>query len=402
MADKIRVGIIGLGRISSLHLPAYHPKQLLNAEIVAVCDKNKSRAQEVAKAYNVPNVYTDYGDLLKNNQIDAVEILTPHDMHAEMTIKAAQAGKHISLQKVPAMTLGEMDRMIEAAKLHKIKFRVFENFRFYPPYMKAMELIRNGTIGTVERVDYNMVGSISTLESWKVPLSAWKWRISEKANYRAPTIWDDGYHKHSMLAQFLDDSIDSVMAWQGKFKIAGTIKMDQPTVVIYSCKNKSHYGTWNSSTHNSLPLKSKYYGCDEWVEIFGSKGSVWIPGCTGSFFEEACASEGPTKAGVHWIGKNDSNWHSLTDIDTDWASSFINCSKEFIEALRADRQPEVNPQEARYILQIGLAILTSLRNNFREVKIKEITDGIVYDHGQTPPPESDEDSDLPPDTVSDE
>jgi predicted dehydrogenase len=381
MADKIRVGIIGLGRISSLHLPAYLPQNKLNAELVAVCDSDKSKTKAVAKEYNVEKTFTDYKDMLKDNTIDAVEILTPHHVHLPMTLAAAQAGKHISLQKVPAMTLSEMDQMIHTANQHKIWFRVFENFRFYPPYMKAMEIIKDGIIGTVDRVDYNMVGGVSAVESWKVPLSAWKWRISEKGNYRSPTVFDDGYHKHSMIAQFLDDSIESVLAWQGVYRVMKTVKMDTPTVIVYSCKNKSRYGVWNTSTHDHVPMKSKYYGCDEWVEIFGSKGSVWIPGCTGSWFEDACKIEGPTRAGVHWIGKNEENWHSITDIDTDWGTSFINCSREFVEAIRANRQPEVNPQEARYILQIGLAILTSIRNNFREVKIKEITDGIKYDKG---------------------
>lgn len=381
MADKIRIGIIGLGRISSLHLPAYLPQHKMNAELVAICDSDKSKFKNVAKDFNVEKTFTDYHEMLKDNTIDAVEILTPHHTHLPITLAAAKASKHISLQKVPAMTLSEMDQMIQVAKENKIWFRVFENFRFYPPYMKAMELIKEGVIGTTERVDYNMVGGMSAVESWNVPLSAWKWRISEKGNYRSPTVFDDGYHKHSMIAQFLDNSIDSVLAWQGVYRVMKTVKIDTPTVIVYSCKNKNRYGVWNTSTHDHVPLKSKYYGCDEWVEIFGSKGSIWIPGCTGSWFEDACEKEGPTKAGVHWIGKNEQNWHSLTNIDTDWGSSFINCSKEFVDAIRANRQPEVNPQEARYILQIGLAILTSIRNNFREVKIKEITDGIKYDKG---------------------
>ena len=80
MSDKIKVGIIGLGRISTLHLPAYKPENNLDAELVAVCDKNKKRAQEVAKEYNVENIYTNHKDLLANSNVDAVEILTPHQI----------------------------------------------------------------------------------------------------------------------------------------------------------------------------------------------------------------------------------------------------------------------------------------------------------------------------------
>jgi len=66
--------------------------------------------------------------------------------------------------------------------------------------------------------------------------------------------------------------------------------------------------------------------------------------------------------------------NSDLDVNTDWANSFLNCSREFIEAIREDRQPEVNPVEARYILQISLAIIRSLRNDFREIQVKDIKD----------------------------
>ena len=211
MSDKVKIGIIGLGRISSLHLPAYLPDSGIDAELIAVCDKNKKRAQEVAKEYNVEYFYTDYKELLLNPEIDAVEILTPHHLHKEQTIHTAEAGKHISLQKVPAMTLSDMDQMINAANKNKVKFRVYENFRFYPPYQFAMNLINNGTIGKTERVDCRMWAGLSALSEWKVPLSAWKWRFSEKGNYNSPTLFDDGYHKHSIIAQFLGEPIESVL-----------------------------------------------------------------------------------------------------------------------------------------------------------------------------------------------
>jgi predicted dehydrogenase len=372
MADKIKIGLIGLGRISTLHLNAYKEEFKLNAEIVALCDSNKGKVKEIGDSLNVEAIYTDYKDLLNDNNVDAVEILTPHHMHTEHTVAAAKAGKAISLQKVPCLTLSQMDQMIDAAKKNKVKFRVFENFRFYEPYMKAMELIKAGKIGKVERVDYRMWGGMRVLSSWKVPISAWKWRISEKGNYKSPTIFDDGYHKHSVIAQFLGQPIDSVLAWQGVYKIAGAVKLDTPTVIVYSCKNKAHYGTWNTSTHGRVPMHSKYYGCDEYVDIVGDNGAIFIPGCTGSFFED-CDTSGPGKAGVHWVEK-DGVWKSDLTVNTDWADSFVNCSREFIEAIREDRQPEVNPKEARYILQIGLGIIRSVRNNFKEVKLKDVID----------------------------
>ena len=372
MTNRIKIGIVGLGRISSLHLQVYKLEHNLKAEVIAVCDKNKKRTQEVAKEYDIENKYTDYEDFLKNNEIDAVEILTPHHFHTKQTIKAAKAGKHVSLQKVPCLSLTEMDQMIEATEKNNVKFRIYENFRFYPPYQFAMDLINKDVIGKTERVDYRMWGALKALSEWKVPLSTWKWRFTEKGNYNSPTLFDDGYHKHSVISQFLGEPIDSVLAWQGVFKIQGVVKHDTPSVVIYTCKNKSHYGTWNVSTHKFLPMHSDYYACDEYVEIVGEKGVIFIPGCTGSFFE-SCGDSAPGQAGVHWVDES-GEWHSKTDIDTDWNVSFINCSREFIEGIQEDRQIELNPQEARYILQIGLAVIRSIRSNYKEVKIKDVKD----------------------------
>ncbi|MCP4763900.1 MAG: Gfo/Idh/MocA family oxidoreductase [archaeon] len=373
MADKIRIGIIGLGRISTLHLAAYKPEQNLNVELVAVCDKDKKKGKIIAEEFNIDEkkVFTDYEELLKDNTVDAVEILTPHHFHTPMTIKAAEAGKHISLQKAPCMTLSEMDSMINATKKAEVKFRVFENFRFHPPYQKAMELINSGVIGKTIRVDYKMWSAIDSLSAWEVPLSAWTWRIREKSNYKSPTLFDDGYHKHSVIAKFLGEPIDSVLAWMGTYRLKGALKLDTPSVMIYSCKNKSHYGTWNTSIHDFMPLHSNYYGCDEYVDIIGEKGAIFIPGCTGNFFKECEA--GPGKSGVHWVEK-DGKWKSDTSMETDWGVSFINCSRAFVEGIRNDSDIELNPGDARYILQIALAIIRSSRNGFKEVKLKDIVD----------------------------
>jgi predicted dehydrogenase len=372
MSDKVKVGIVGLGRISTLHLEAYKEENQIPAEIVAICDKNKKRVQEVADDYQIENIYTNYDEFLSNSEMEAVEILTPHTLHTEQTIKAANAGKHISLQKVPCMTLSDMDKMIEETEKNEVKFRIYENFRFYPPYQFAMDLINKGVIGKTERVDYRMWNALNPLSEWEVPLSAWKWRFTEKENYNSPTLFDDGYHKHSIISQFLGESIESVLAWQGDFKIKGVIKHDTPSVVIYSCKNKSHYGTWNVSIHNFLPMNSDYYACDEYIEVVGEKGVIFVPGCTGSFFE-SCGDAAPGQAGVHWVNEQ-GEWHSKIDIETNWASSFTNCSKEFINGIRENREIEVNPQEARKILQIGLAIIRSIRNNFQEIKVKDVLD----------------------------
>ncbi len=86
-----------------------------DAIITAVCDTNKSTARKQAKEWGVEKVYSDYRQVLEDKEIDVVELLTPHHLHCPMTVQAAQAGKHISVQKPMALSAAEADEMIFAA-----------------------------------------------------------------------------------------------------------------------------------------------------------------------------------------------------------------------------------------------------------------------------------------------
>ncbi len=93
----VGVAIVGCGRISDLHELGY--RGLDTARILAACDTRKGRAQQKAKAWGAPKVYTDYAKLLADPEIDLVELLVPHHLHAPMTVAACEAGKHASVQK---------------------------------------------------------------------------------------------------------------------------------------------------------------------------------------------------------------------------------------------------------------------------------------------------------------
>ncbi len=117
-------------------------------------------------------MYTDYGKLLADPEIDLVELLVPHHLHAPMTIAACRAGKHVSVQKPMALTVQEADAMIEAAQWAEVVLCVHENFVFYPPAVRAKEMIEAGEIGEPQMIRMH-VSTGTRQTSWKVPLSAW-------------------------------------------------------------------------------------------------------------------------------------------------------------------------------------------------------------------------------------
>ena len=143
--SKLKIGIVGLGRIFSLNVLGYINNP--DCELYAFCDRDKNALKQASEEFGVKKTYTDFNEFIKDDEIDLVDILTPHSQHEWMSVAAAEAGKHISLQKVPALTLGSYDRIINAVNKAGVKFRVFENFRFHPPYQRLMKLVKDKTIG---------------------------------------------------------------------------------------------------------------------------------------------------------------------------------------------------------------------------------------------------------------
>ena len=172
--SKLRVGFIGAGAITDLHYLGY--KDNPKAELHAICDVDEALLRRRASDWQIGKTYTDYRQLLADPDVDAVEVITPHHLHAEMGIAALEAGKNVSVQKPMAITVAECDALIEAAQRAGKLMRVFENFRFYPPLMKAKELLDAGAIGEPLSIRIKCVQGTSG-EGWEIPYRRWVWRF---------------------------------------------------------------------------------------------------------------------------------------------------------------------------------------------------------------------------------
>ncbi|MBN1344144.1 MAG: Gfo/Idh/MocA family oxidoreductase, partial [Phycisphaerae bacterium] len=232
----IGVGFLGCGRISTLHIRGYEGQR--HAHVVAVCDRDADLAKQRAAEWNVKKVYTKAEDLLADPDVEMVEILLPHDLHRDMTVAAALAGKHVSVQKPMAHSVAECDEMIDAARRAEVRLRVYEQFVFYPPYVAAKHLIDTGRIGepTMMRLHYNG-GDIKG--GWKVPLSAWLWRLRHDRCGGGPVVFDHGYHLWS-LARWIMGEPKKVVAWINHNSIVPTKRVDVPAtaMVEFSLPNR--------------------------------------------------------------------------------------------------------------------------------------------------------------------
>lgn len=147
---KLRIGIIGCGGIANgKHLPAL--KAVNRADIVAFCDLIEERAQKAAKEYGTPDakVYTDYKELLKDDTIDVCYVLTPNRSHADISIDALHAGKHVMCEKPMAKTAEDARRMVAAAKETGKKLTIGYQHRQKPASQYVKSVIERGDLGEI-------------------------------------------------------------------------------------------------------------------------------------------------------------------------------------------------------------------------------------------------------------
>lgn len=147
---ELKVGIIGCGGIAKgKHLPSL--SKLSQVELAAFCDIVVSRAEEAAEKYGGPEakVYEDYRQLLEDQSIDVIHVCTPNDSHADITIAALEAGKHVMCEKPMAKTAEDARRMLEAAKRTGKKLTIGYNNRFRPDSQYLQQFCRDGGLGEI-------------------------------------------------------------------------------------------------------------------------------------------------------------------------------------------------------------------------------------------------------------
>ncbi len=353
---KLRVGFIGAGRIADLHAMGY--RDAPEAELYAVCDRDAAWAARRAKEWGAKRHLTDYRDLLADPKVDAVEILTPHDLHEEMAVAALAAGKHVSLQKPMARTLAEADAIAAAAAASGQVFRVFENYRYYPPYVRAKELLESGAIGEPVSLRMKVIGGHPRY-GWQVPMRSWAWRLDEGRSGGGPSMFDHGYHMFSIAMYFLG-AVEQVFAWIGRTEIALGVSIDSPAVVMWRHATPGRFGSWETIDSVDLMVRSRYYSNDEWVEITGTRGLIWVNRCTGRMLE-----------GPPLVVYRDGETRAVHDIESDWGASFVAGTQAFVRAIREGGQPELSAEEGREVLRFSLAAQRSAREG-RPVRLAEM------------------------------
>jgi len=184
--DGIRVGVIGTGFIGPAHIEAL--RRLGTVRVVALADVNEQTAKSKATALGVERYYGDYRAMLAKEDIEAVHICTPNNLHYAMSKKALDAGKHVVCEKPLAISVGEGEELVKLAAKKRVVNAVHFNIRYYPLMRQVKLMVENGEFGKI----FAIHGSY--LQDWLFYPTDYNWRLEPSLSGKSRAIADVGSH----------------------------------------------------------------------------------------------------------------------------------------------------------------------------------------------------------------
>ena len=253
--EKLNFGIIGLGNIGQRHL-----KLLLqnnSIEVKSFCDTAFNKNQNIDGI----DFFTDYQSLLANKQIDVIDICTPHHLHADMSIEALKAGKHVLVEKPMCLTTADAKKMIAASKKYKRELIVVKQNRYNQPVKWVDELLHKNKLGKIVEVHCHVLWNRNDAYYKD---SDWRGRCKTEAG----ALFTQGSHFLDLLVHWFGE-VTKATTWSKA--IHHKIEIDDSGNSTVLFKN----GTYGKIIWSNNVYQKNYEGS---ITIFGEKGTVKIGG----------------------------------------------------------------------------------------------------------------------------
>ena len=333
---KVKIGILGMGRIGQVHLENIHYR-VNNAEVIAVMNPSE-KGQLFARNLGVPLVSDNPNIVFKNNDIDAVLICSPSNTHAEYIKIAAETGKAILCEKPLDLSLDKIKEILAVTQKNEVPLMVAFNQRFDPDFAKVKETVLQGEIGKMRMI------KITSRDPSPPPINFIK---SSGGLFLDMTI-----HDFDMARYITNSEVKEVYAF-GKNLVdpaigkAGDIDTG---VVILTFENEVTAIIENS--------RQAAYGYDQRLEVFGSKGMVQA---SHNFKDNHILFN---ETGVHYSRPMDFFMDR-------YSKSYMNQTNAFIQAIAKDETPPVAGKDGLKATVIALAANKSMKEN-RPIKLTEI------------------------------
>jgi myo-inositol 2-dehydrogenase / D-chiro-inositol 1-dehydrogenase len=331
MKEKVTLGIIGAGRIGQLHAENILYR-VRNAKLKSISDLYVDRIQDWANEHSIPHVTNDYQEILNDPEIDAVLICSSTDTHAEISIEAANKGKHVFCEKPIDFDVERIDNVLAAVKAAGIKYQVGFNRRFDHNFKKVAELIQSGKIGELQLI------KITSRDPAPPPL--------EYIKVSGGMLLDMTIHDFDMVRYLSQSEVEEV-------HVVGTSLVDP---AIGEAGDIDTAITTLKLTNRALCVidnsRKASYGYDQRVEVFGSKGKITV------------GNETPTTIEVSTEENVTSDKPQYFFLER-YNDSFVTELKDFVEAILLDIQPPVSGIDGLKAVEVGLAARKSLTEGKR-------------------------------------
>jgi predicted dehydrogenase len=341
VVDKVRLGVLGAGNIAATHIKGY----LLDprCEVAAVCDTDEDVGRRAAEEWGAPAFYTDLDAMLNDPSLDAVEVLTPTYLHHDHVVAALEAGKHVSVQKPAATTIEDARAMGAAAERAGRTLRISECFIHYPPIELAKKLVTDGAIGRPTGLRIRtLVGQTDSAFQANLRPEGYSWRLDARSP--GGHLFDDMVHKYALALWLLDLDIISVQAVVRRRDL-----FMEPCAAIFEYEDPMVLGTMEVQYAPGLYLRSSYYGADEFIEITGDEGQIWVTRATGEMLDlpPVMLFTGNER------GRRTTEFPAL---EADWGAGFARSAAHFVDSLVDGTPADMSPEYATKVLQLCFAV----------------------------------------------
>jgi len=325
MADAIRVGIVGCGKISEAdHVPGYLGTGRCTIE--ALCDIRKDLMPALKKKFpklKKAACFEKDADLFASGLVDAVSICTPNDCHYPQALAACQAGLHVLCEKPMAGTIEQTTRMIEAARKAGVVLQINQTFRYLADYQALVDLVKQGAIGDPLHIRCIRGGDGTPNVNWSLGAD---WFVQKK--HEGGLLLDIGIHMADLMRMIMGDA-DTV---------AGLVDTRLPEIDVPD--NVNALFRYKNGGTGVLELSWTMPGGASFLEVYGTKGRLRM-GFSG-------------KGALLWKVGEEGDGTLLPE-----AAPLDTSQRVFLDAIRGKR-PSLTPGEyGRRALALCLAIKES-------------------------------------------
>ncbi len=322
--SKIGIAIAGTGFIGQVHLKAM--MDLPDVYVRAVYGRDPEKATEMAEKAGVPRSYSDFDRMLADPTVDCVVLGVPNFQHADFTLRAIRAGKHVICEKPLAMNLEEAAAMIKASRRRRVVLGYAEELVFIPKFLRAVQLAGQG-IGTVYHA--------RQVEKHDGPYSPW---FFDPKTAGGGCVMDMGCHSIELL-RFVKgkQAVQWVQAWMDTYLHKDKTSMEDHVVIMMGFEDGSV-----AQAEASWALRG---GMDSRLEIYGTEGVVYADLLKGMGLRAY------SQTGFEDMWEPNRGW-VYPAYEWDWQNGYPQEDQHFLECIRQGTRPKESGDDGFAVLEL--------------------------------------------------